>query len=95
MKVLTHIIEMLEDLGHKLHILDLYLPVGFLPEHNESIENAVVEVFVDIIMFWSKTVATLSKNPLGEIDHSTRISLSDSRQSWLCRKSGIRASQKT
>lgn len=66
MTVLTQIVEMLEDLGHQLGILELYLPVGFLPERNTAVDNAIVEVFADSIQFWSKVVATLSKNPIGE-----------------------------
>lgn len=66
MTVLTQIVEMLEELGHQLHIFELYLPVGFLPERNDAVGNAIVEVFADNIKFWSKAVATLSKNPIGE-----------------------------
>lgn len=66
--MLEQIVEMLEMMGQKLRILDLYLP-GFSPESgsepNETLGNAIVEIVVEMMKFWSRAAAALSRNPIG------------------------------
>lgn len=54
---------MLEALGYKIELMRIYLGVA---DRGESMSKVVVDVFVEIIVFWSQIVQTLSKNPLGE-----------------------------
>jgi hypothetical protein len=60
--ILTHIIEMLEDLSHHLDILLIYQTPA-VPD--ATMNKAVVEIFVDVIIFWSQTIDMLRRNPVG------------------------------
>lgn len=66
--MLEHIVEMLEMIGQELRILDAYLPIFSHEsdsEPNDNLDNAVVDIVVEVMKFWSRAAAALYRSHIG------------------------------
>jgi hypothetical protein len=57
--LLPNTIEMLQELGHDLEILQLY---GEVFRKNPRVGDELMDIFVDIIMFWASSIHFLNRN---------------------------------
>ncbi|KAJ6080554.1 Tetratricopeptide-like helical [Penicillium canescens] len=60
-QLLTRTVELTDQLTGHMELLQLYHPLEY---GNALLDKAIVEVFVEIIMFWSHTVRFLRRNPV-------------------------------
>lgn len=54
---------MLQELGHDLEIFQLY---GEVFRKNPRVGDELMDIFVDIIMFWASSIHFLNRNRRGE-----------------------------
>lgn len=57
---------MLQELGHDLEIFQLY---GEVFQKNPRVGDELMDIFVDIIMFWASSIHFLNRNRRGELEH--------------------------
>lgn len=55
--------DMIDELSGHMELLHVYNPLDY---GNPLLDKAVVEVFIEIIIFWSHTVKFLRRHPIGK-----------------------------
>jgi hypothetical protein len=62
-ETLTKIVEMLDEMAHELWLFQEY---DWLFQEHAGLEDILLNVFVDVIRFWTHTIKFLSRHPAGE-----------------------------